>query len=47
MLFPRDPDESTMWFLGLDAFGDAPTLAFLIFHGTAHRMIDNRPFARR
>ena len=43
MLFPRDVNESTMWILGLDAFGDAPALAFLIFHGAAHRMIDVPP----
>ena len=43
MLFPRDPDESTMWVIGLDAFGDGPTLACFIFHGAAGRVLDTTP----
>ena len=43
MLFPRDPDESTMWVIGLDAFGGGPTLACFIFHGVAGRMLDKTP----
>jgi monoamine oxidase len=41
MLFPRDPDESTMWVIGHDAFGAGPTLVFFIFHGVA--MLDMTP----
>jgi polyamine oxidase len=43
MLFPRDPDESTVWMIGLDAFGAGPALAFFIFHGAAGRMLDTTP----
>jgi polyamine oxidase len=39
MLFPRDPAESAMWVIGLDAFGAGPTLAFFIFHGAADRVL--------
>ena len=39
MLFPRDPDESTMWVIGHDAFGAGPTLVFFIFHGMAGRVL--------
>ena len=39
MLFPRDPDESTMWVIGHDAFGGGPTLVFFIFHGVADRVL--------
>jgi polyamine oxidase len=40
MLFPRDPAESAMWVIGLDAFGDAPTLTCFLFHGLTERMRD-------
>jgi polyamine oxidase len=40
MLFPRDPAESTIWIIGLDAFGDGPTLGCFIFHGFAERTLD-------
>jgi polyamine oxidase len=40
MLFPRDPQQSTIWAMGLDAFGDAPTLAVFIFHAMAQRLAD-------
>ncbi len=43
MLFPRDPDESTMWVIGHDAFGAGPTLVFFIFHGVAGRVLDTTP----
>jgi polyamine oxidase len=40
MLFPRDPADSTIWIIGHDAFGDAPTLTVFIFHALAERMLD-------
>src|SRR5580692_675007 len=43
MLFPRDPDESAMWVIGLDAFDAAPTLACFVFHGVADRVLDTTP----
>jgi monoamine oxidase len=46
MLLPRDPDEPTMWVIGLDAFGAfgvRPALAFFIFHGLADRVLDTTP----
>jgi polyamine oxidase len=43
MLFPRGPDESTMWAIGHDAFDAGPTLVFFIFHGVAGRVLDRTP----
>ena len=43
MLFPSDPEQPAMWVIGLDAFGAGPTLAFLIFHGVADRVLDATP----
>ena len=43
MLFPRDPDESTMWVIGHDAFGAGPTLVFFIFHGATDRVLGMTP----
>ena len=43
MLFPRDPDESTMWMIGQDAFGGGPALVLFIFHGVAGRMLEMTP----
>ena len=43
MLFPRDPDEPTMWMIGEDAFGGDPTLVFFIFHGVAGQVLDMTP----
>jgi monoamine oxidase len=43
MLFPRDPDESTMWAIGLNAFDAGPTLVFFIFHGMTGRVLDMTP----
>lgn len=43
MLFPSDPEQSTMWVIGLDAFGAGPTLAFFIFHGVSDRVLDATP----
>ena len=43
MLFPRDPDELTMWAIGHDAFDAGPTLVFFIFHGMTGRVLDATP----
>jgi polyamine oxidase len=43
MLFPRDPDEATIWVIGQDAFGAGQTLVFLIFHSAAHHVLDATP----
>ena len=43
MLFPRDPDESTMWVIGHDAFGAGSTLVFFIFHGMAGWVLGTTP----
>jgi monoamine oxidase len=37
MLFPRDPDESTIWAFGQDGFGAGPTLVVFVWHSaTGH-----------
>jgi polyamine oxidase len=38
MLFPRDPDESTLWVFDLAEFGVAPVLVCHLFHGAASRV---------
>ena len=43
MLFPRHPAESTIWIIGDDAFGQAPTLTVFIFHALAQRLLDRSP----
>ena len=43
MLFPRDPDESTVWMIGQDAFGGGPTLICLIFHSAAGHVLGLTP----
>jgi polyamine oxidase len=43
MLFPEDPDESTMWVIGHDAFDAGATLVFFIFHGAAGRVLGMTP----
>jgi polyamine oxidase len=43
MLFPRNPAESTVWVLGLDAFDDGPTLVCFAFHSAANRVLDATP----
>ena len=35
MLFPRDPDQGTVWVFDHDAFGGAPALVCLVFHSAA------------
>jgi polyamine oxidase len=40
MVFPRDPDESTVWMFGLDAFGAGPTLVCQIFHSAAGHVVE-------
>jgi monoamine oxidase len=39
MIFPRDPQEPTMWAFGLDAFGGGPVLAVHVFHSAAGRLL--------
>jgi polyamine oxidase len=43
MLFPRDPDEPTMWVIGHDAFDAAPNLVFFIFHSVVSQVIQATP----
>jgi monoamine oxidase len=38
MLFPRDPEESTIWVIDQDAFGAGATLVFHLFHRAAGRV---------
>jgi hypothetical protein len=40
MIFPRNPEEPTVWALGLDAFGAGPVMVCFLFHSAAHRMLD-------
>lgn len=43
MIFPRDPAESTVWMMGLDAFGAGPTLICLVFHSAAGHVLEATP----
>jgi polyamine oxidase len=43
MLFPADPDESTVWVIGQDRFDGNPTLVFLVFHSAAGHVLDSSP----
>ena len=40
MVFPENPDESTIWIIGHDAFDTVPTLVVFVFHALAERMQD-------
>ena len=40
MLFPRDPDEPTVWVFDQDAFGAGPALVALVFHSAAHHVLE-------
>ena len=40
VLLPPDEDEPAVWALGLDGFGAGPLLQALIFHSSAHRVLD-------
>lgn len=40
VLFPPDENEPAVWVLGLDAFGGGPILLAMVFHTSAHRVID-------
>jgi polyamine oxidase len=40
MIFPRDPDESTVWVFDLAAFGVGPVLVGHLFHRAAARAAD-------
>lgn len=39
MIFPRNPEEPTVWAMGLDAFGAGPVLVCFLFHSAAGRML--------
>jgi polyamine oxidase len=39
MIFPSNPEEPTVWAIGLDAFGAGPVLVFFMFHSAAGRML--------
>ena len=39
MIFPRNPEEPTVWAMGLDAFGAGPVLVCFFFHSVAGRML--------
>jgi polyamine oxidase len=43
MIFPRNPDESTLWVFDQDAFGAGPTLVCHFFHGAAGRLLKATP----
>ncbi len=45
MLFPRDPNESTLWVFDLEAFGAGPTLVCHLFHSAAGRLLESTPDA--
>ena len=40
MVFPRDPDKSTLWVFDLAAFGVGPLLECHLLHRAASRMVD-------
>lgn len=40
VLFPPQESEPAVWVLGLDAFGGGPILLALVFHSSAHRVLD-------
>ena len=39
MIFPRDPQDPTIWAFGLDAFGGGPVVAVHVFHSAAGRLL--------
>ena len=43
MIFPRDPDESTLWVFDQDAFGAGPTLVCHFFHSAAGQLLEATP----
>ncbi len=40
LIFPREPDEPTLWVFDLDAFDAGPTLVFHVFHSSTPPMLD-------
>jgi polyamine oxidase len=40
VLFPPDRNEPAVWVIGLDGFGGGPILLAMIFHTSAHRVLD-------
>jgi monoamine oxidase len=43
MLFPSDPEASTLWVFDQDAFDAGPVLVCHVFHGAAGRVLDRAP----
>jgi polyamine oxidase len=43
MIFPRDPDESTLWVFDQHAFGAGPTLVCHFFHSAAGQLLEATP----
>jgi polyamine oxidase len=43
MIFPRNPDESTLWVFDKHAFGAGPTLVCHLFHSAAGRLLQATP----
>jgi monoamine oxidase len=43
LLFPRDPDEPTLWVINQDTFGAGPTLVCHVFHSAAGHVLDATP----
>jgi polyamine oxidase len=39
LIFPREPDEATLWVFDLDAFDAGPTLVFHVFHSASHHVL--------
>ena len=46
MVFPRDPEEWTVWVFGQDAFGAGPALVFQVFHSAAGHVLRRGPGRR-
>ncbi len=40
LVFPREPDEPTMWIFDHDAFGTGPVLECHVFHSATHHVVD-------
>ena len=43
MIFPRHPDEPTLWLFDLDAFGAGPSLVAHVFHSDTGHVLDVPP----
>jgi polyamine oxidase len=40
LIFPREPDEPTMWVFDQDALGGGPVLECHVFHSSTHHVLD-------